>query len=126
IVVQPTNQVALVTSNATFTASVATTVGEIITGFTWLMSANGPPFITVPGATTATCTITNVQTTNAGFYFVRVSYTSGTNQATTASGSVQLIVRDQAHIIAHPQGLFRAIGASASFSVAALGDLPIS
>ena len=118
IVVQPTSQVALVTSNATFAASVATTAGETITGFTWLMSSNGlNPFITVPGATTATCTIANVQTTNAGFYFVRVSYTAGTNQATTASGSVQLMVRDQAHIIAHPQSLFRAIGASASFSV---------
>src|SRR6266576_941682 len=115
IVVQPTSQIALVTSNATFAASVATTAGETITGFTWLMSANGlGPFITVPGATTATCTIANVQTTNAGFYFVRVSYTSGTNQATTARSSVPLIVRDPAHIIAHPQSLFRALGASAS------------
>ena len=42
------------------------------------------------------------------------------------SGFRYLEVRDQAHIIAHPQSLFRAIGASASFSVTALGDLPIS
>src|SRR6185503_9402368 len=127
IVVQPTSQVALVTSNPSFTASVATTAGETITGFTWLMSSNGlSPFLTVSGATSATCTITNVQTTNAGFYFVRVSYLSGTNQATTASSSVELIVRDQAHITVQPQGVFRALGASASFSVTASGDLPIS
>src|SRR2546422_8747564 len=75
IVVQPTRQVALVASNATFAASVATTAGETFTGFAWLMYSNGlSPFITVPGATTATCTITNVQTTNARFYFERVSY----------------------------------------------------
>src|ERR1043165_1485631 len=127
IVVQPTSQVALVTSNATFTASVATTAGETITGFTWLMSSNGlSPFLTVPGATTAICTIANVQTTNAGFYFVRVSYLSGTNQATTASSSVELVVRDGAHITVPPLGLIRASGNSASFAVTALGDLPIS
>src|SRR5207247_5610337 len=121
IVVQPTSQLALVTSNATFAASVATTAGETITGFAWLMSSNGlSPFITVPGATTATCTITNVQTTNAGFYFVRVSYVSGTNPATTASSSVQLIVRDGAHITVQPPGLIRVIGNSASFAVTAL------
>ena len=127
IVVQPTNQIALVTSNATFAASVATTAGETITGFTWLMSSNGlSPFVAVPGATTATCTINNVQTTHAGFYFVRVNYASGTSQLTTASGSVELVVRDGAHITVQPLGLIRATGNSASIAVTALGDLPIS
>ena len=56
---------------------------------------------------------------------MRVSYLSGTNQATTASSSVELIVRDQAHITVQPQGIFRTLGASASFSVTASGDLPI-
>jgi hypothetical protein len=117
----------LVTSNATFTASVATTAGETVTGFAWLMSSNGlGPFITVPAATTATCTITNLQTTNSGFYFVRVSYTSGTNQLTTASSSVQLTVQDQARITSQPQNLIRATGTSASFSVTALGELPLN
>src|SRR5262245_54345909 len=90
LVVQPTNQIALVTSNATFAASVNTTAGETILGFTWLMSSNGlSPFITVLGATTATCTLTNLQTTNSGFYFVRVTYAIGATTSTTASSSVQ-------------------------------------
>src|ERR1035438_5946641 len=62
VTVTPTNQVALVGTNVTFNAQVSTTAGEVITGYTWLTSTNGQnPFTTIAGATTATCTLTNVQ-----------------------------------------------------------------
>ena len=74
VTVQPNSQVALVGSNAVFTAQVSATSGEQITAFTWLMSPNGQnPFTTIAGATTATCTLLNVQTTNAGSYFTTVT-----------------------------------------------------
>src|ERR1035437_9861196 len=80
--VLPTNQVVLVGSNAVFNAQVTTTAAETITGFTWQMSSNGlSPFTTIAGATTATCTLTGVQTTNAGFYFSKVTYSSGSTRS---------------------------------------------
>ena len=78
--VQPSSQVVLVGSNAVFTAQVSESAGETITGYTWQMSSNGlPPYNTIAGATTATCTLNNVQLSDAGTYFVKVGYSSGTN-----------------------------------------------
>ena len=122
--VQPGSQVAFVGSNVGFTAQVSATAGEIITGYTWLTSPNGlNPFATVPGATTATCTLVNVQTNDTGYYFARVTYNSGTTIGlTTVSSAVILTVADQARITAQPQGgLIRTAGTSASFSVSAMG-----
>src|ERR1035441_8030997 len=79
VTVQPGSQVAFVGSNAVFNAQVSATAGEIITGYTWLTSPNGlNPFTTIPGATTANCTLVNVQTNDTGYYFARVTYNSGT------------------------------------------------
>ena len=80
VAVQPGSQVLPVGSNAVFNAQATATAGETITGYTWLMSTNGlSPFTTIPGATTATCILTNVQLSTAGSYFTRVAYNSGTN-----------------------------------------------
>ena len=127
VIVQPSSQVAFVGSNVVFTAQVNATAGEIITGFTWLTSPNGlNPFTTVPGATTAACTLINVQTNNSGYYFVRVTYNSGTsNGLPSVSSAVTLTVVDQARITAQPQGgLIRTVGTNASFSVSAVGFPP--
>ena len=127
VTVQPGSQVVFAGSNAVFNAQVTATAGETITGYTWLMSPNGlNPFTTIPGATTATCTLTNVQTSDSGYYFVKVTYNSGTNIGlTSVSAAVTLTVVDQARIMAQPQGgLIRLAGASASFSVSALGFPP--
>lgn len=127
--VQPSSQIALVGSNATFTAQVNATAGEIVTAYTWLMSTNGlSPFNTVTNATTATCILTNLQLTDSGYYFVRVTYTSGTTTGLfSVSGSVTLTVHDQARILTNPTGgLIRAAGGSASFSVVAGGELPLA
>ena len=128
VTVQPTNQVVFVGSNAVFNAQVTATGGETITGYTWLMSTNGlNPFITIPGATTATWTLTNAQTTNAGSYFTRVTYNSGTNLGlTSVSAAAALTVHDQARITAQPVGgLIRIAGTNVSFSVGAAGLAPL-
>ena len=127
VIVQPSSQVAFAGSNVVFTAQVSATAGEIVTGFTWLTSPNGQnPFATVAGATTAVCALVNVQTNSSGYYFVRVTYNSGTSIGlTSVSSAVTLTVVDQARITAQPQGgLSRIVGASASFSVSAVGFPP--
>jgi hypothetical protein len=93
------------------------------------MSTNGlSPFNTITNATTATCTLTNVQLTDSGYYFVRVTYSSGSTTGLFAvSGSVTLTVHDQARILVNPAGnLIRATGDTASFTVIAGGELPLT
>src|ERR1017187_2098563 len=127
--VVPTNQIVLVGGSAVFNAQVSTTAGETITGFIWQMSTNGlSPFTTIAGATTATCTLSNVQTTNAGSYFATVAYNSGTSTGlVSVSAAVTLVVHDQARITTQPQGgLIRITGTNVSFSVTALGLAPLS
>ena len=133
VTVLPGNQTAFVGSNVVFTAQVSANAGETITGYAWLMSTNGlNPFTTIAGATTATCTLSNVQTTDTGYYFAKVTFNSGTNIGVTSiSADVTLTVQDQARITAQPQGgLIRVAGTNASFSVSALGqaaaELPVA
>jgi hypothetical protein len=125
VAVQPASQVALVGSNAVFTAQANADAGETITGYSWLMSTNGQaPFVTLPGATGPVCTLTNVQAADSGFYMVSVSNRYGGNiLAPVSSAAVTLTVHDQARLTRQPQGgLVRATGASAALSVAALGE----
>jgi hypothetical protein len=123
VTLQPAHEDVFAGSNAVFSAYATATAGEIITGYTWLTSPNGlNPFTTIPGATTATCTLVNVQTNDTGHYFARVTYNSGTTIGLTlVSSAVTLTVVDEAHIMAQPQGLNRLVGASALFSVSAEG-----
>jgi hypothetical protein len=127
--VTPTNQAVPVGSNPVFNAQVSTTAGETITGYTWLMSTNNQnPFTTIAGATNATCTLTSVQVSNAGFYFVQVAYTVGGNsQPPVSSPAVTLAVYDQARIVTQPVGgLIRLAGSNVSFSVTAAGSAPLA
>ena len=125
VVVQPANQVVFVGNNAVFTAQVTATAGETITGYTWLTSPNGLNYTTIPGATTATCTLVNVQTNDTGYYFARVTYNSGTSIGLISpSAAVTLIVPDQARITVQPQSLNLLVGTNASFSVSAMGFPP--
>ncbi len=121
IVVQPTSQVVLAGSNAVITADVTVTAGEVITGYSWQMSTNGlNPFVTV--GTSTNLSLTNVQPGAAGYYFVRVSYLTGSTPSTAVSTAVTITVQDAARIIAQPQGLIRPTGTNATFTVTALGS----
>src|SRR5579883_3490968 len=82
VTIQPQTEVVFVGSNATFTAQTTITGGETITGYAWKFSTstNGqPPFAPIAGATASVLSIPNAQTTNSGYYFVTVTYNSGTN-----------------------------------------------
>jgi len=130
VTVQPGSQVAFVGSNVVFNAQVNTTAGETNTGYAWLTSPNGlNPFTTVPGATTATCTLTSVQTNATGYYFARVTFNSGTNIGlTSVSAAVSLTIYDQARIAIQPQGPIISVedpGSNAVFSVTAAGAMPL-
>jgi len=123
VTVQPAHQDVFAGSNAVVSAYATATAGETITGYEWRMSTNGlNPFTRIPGATTATCILTNVQSRDAGQYFVKVSFDSGaSNGGIAISGAVTLAVVDPARIMAQPQLLNRLVGASALFSVGAEG-----
>ncbi len=126
IFVQPSSQTVLSGSNVVFTATTTMTGGETITGYSWLTSTNSlGPFTTVAGATTSVLTITNAQTNNSGYYFVRVNYQSGTNSAVAVSTLVTLAVREQARIVGQPQSLIKAVGSNATFIVTATGEPPL-
>ena len=123
VTVQPTTQAVFSGSTAVFTAQATATAGELITGYTWLMftTTNGP-FTIVPGATTPVLTLVNVQTNDSGYYFVRVTYNSGSGTGTSASQAAYLDVSDQARITVQPQSLNLLVGADASFTVSAAGS----
>ena len=81
------------------------------------------PFVAV--ATGVTCTLTNLQTTNAGFYFVQVSYQSGANSFTQPSGRSDVDgSMNEPRLTSQPQNLNQLPWSNAVFSVTALGMLP--
>ena len=128
VTIQPTNQVVFVGNNAIFNAQVTATAGEIVTAYTWQMSTSSSgPFTNITGATTATCTLPNVQLSDAGYYFVKVTYSSGsTNGLVSVSGLATLIIPDQARIVTQPQtGVILPTGTNVTFSVSALGSPPL-
>src|SRR5436190_1944593 len=76
--IQPGSRTISVGETAVFGAVVTSTGGESVSGYQWLMSPNsGGPFTQV--GTAAALVLNNVQVTNSGYYFVKVSYQSGTN-----------------------------------------------
>src|ERR1043165_2358997 len=70
IATQPQNQTALVGNNATFSVSV---FGSAPFNFQWWFNLTN----SLPGATNALLTVTNVQLANGGNYFVVVANSSG-------------------------------------------------
>jgi hypothetical protein len=128
VTVVPSSQIALVGSNVVFNAQVATSAGETITGYAWLVSTNGgSSYTTVAGAINATLTLPNVQLANAGLYYAQVTYSSGASTGLiSASTAVSLTVYDQARIVTQPVGgLARLVGSNVSFTVTAAGSAPL-
>jgi len=109
IVQAPTNVLARATSNVTF-AVVATGPGPI----TYQWRFNG---VNIPGATSPTLLLTNVQGSNSGNYEVRIS-----NPSATVSATASLVVLVVPVITQQPLGRTLAVGSSVSFSVAATGN----
>lgn len=81
ITTNPTNQTVAAGGTAAFTVA-ATGTGPL--SYQWFLNGTA-----VPGQTAATCTLSNVQATNAGSYFVQVSNPAGSVFSTVATLTVQ-------------------------------------
>lgn len=126
--VQPNSQIVFVGSNVTFSAFVSATAGETITSYSWRSSTNATgPFLPIAGATNVSYNITNAQVASSGYYYVAITYNSGTNRnISLLSTAATLQVLDQARIVTQPVSQVRIAGMSVSFSVGALGAEPLA
>ena len=111
---QPTNQSVFLGTNALFTAAAT---GTPVLIYQW--SCNGTNLL---GATNASLSITNVQTTNAGSYILIVSNAYGTATSTVVS----LTINTPAFITQSPLGLTANAGSNVPFTPVVGGSLPLS
>ncbi len=114
VTVSPSSQSVAVGANATFTANAT---GTPPLSYQWLFG--GSP---ISGATGATLTINNAQSTNAGSYSVTVSNSVTAVTSTTATLNVLL----PPVISLQPSGTTSLVGGTASFTAAASGSLPLN
>ena len=117
ILTQPISRSAVVGSNATFTV-VAASSSPL--RYQWLFNTTN----TLAGATNDTLTFTNVQTSNYGFYHVRVADSFGL----TNSDFAQLADKLKPTITEQPTPTNTAIlvGTPLTFSASAIGPMPLS
>jgi uncharacterized repeat protein (TIGR03803 family) len=119
---EPTNESVLVGQNASFSVGIAT---NGLVSYQWLIngavltSANAKA--NVYGYTTSDLIISNVTTTNAANYSVIVSNIIGT---ATSSVAVLSIISSAPVIVTQPTNATNLPGATASFSVAVVGNTP--
>jgi uncharacterized repeat protein (TIGR01451 family) len=100
---------------ATFTAAPS---GDFPLSFQWFFNATNA----IAGATNIDLIIANAQPANAGDYTIRVANEVGV--ATSAVATLTVLIPPT--IVEQPTNLAVTIGSSASFSVAATGDAPLS
>ncbi len=101
---------------------VTATVTNVLSGVTNVVTVtnlvNGE---NISGATTTNLTIKNVQTTNGGYYQVIVTNYGGSATSSVAS----LTVLSSPVIFVQPIGQTNAVGSNASFTVTAIGTVPL-
>jgi hypothetical protein len=125
---QPTNQMVGLYSTASFAV---TATGTAPLSYQWKLNGTNLVNGTNPviggifsGVTNATLAITNVQLGDAGIYSVVVTNVTGiANQATT-NGVLTVVALPQ--ITNQPASLSNQVGALVTFSVGAVGQIPLS
>ena len=121
IVMQPSNQVSAVGSNATFAV---TAVGELPLSYQWRV--NGTNLVNggqVNGATNNVLTITGVQTNESGNSYQLIV----TNFFGSVTSSVAVLtVATSPVIVMQPTNQAVTVGSNATFAVTAIGILPLS
>lgn len=124
VIIQPGNQTVSVGETVIFGATAIATAGEVVESYQWYMSTNNQNFI--PVTDTAGLIITNVQTTNSGYYFATVTYQpqSGGRDQSVSSPTVILAVNLQPQIVAQPVGLTLPVGTNALFTASAAEHRP--
>ncbi len=116
ITTPPAAQTVNVGSNATFSV-VAT--GTAPLAYQWQKGTTD-----IPGATSASYTVANAQTADAGNYRVVVSNSAGS--ATSAAAALTVVTPQAPTITAQPQAQTVSDGGSVTFSVTATGTQPFS
>ena len=112
ITVQPASQVAIAGTNVTLLVMAS---GNAPLSYQWRFNGNN-----LAGAVSSTLTLTNVQVAQAGSYSVLVTNALGS----VVSSNAVLTVLDP-WIIGQPKNQVVTAGAPASFSVSAVGTLPL-
>ncbi|PWU21265.1 MAG: hypothetical protein C5B50_02150 [Verrucomicrobia bacterium] len=112
---EPTNQVAIAGATVSFSAAAS---GSPAPAYQWLFDTTNM----LAGKTAAVLTLTNVQSSQAGLYTVLASNIAGIVTGATA----QLTVLLPPTITSQPTNLTVIPGATAAFSVAASGSLPLA
>jgi hypothetical protein len=117
ILTPPLSQTVSAGSNAEFTVVVATS-GSPAPAYQWFFNRTNA----IPGATGTNLYLENLQLSQSGTYTVVVSNSFG---AVTSSGAVLAVIGIPPTIVAPPLDQTAAAGASADFTVAALGSPPL-
>jgi uncharacterized repeat protein (TIGR03803 family) len=115
IATQPTNQTVGVGSNVTFSA---TAYGEPLFTSQWYYG-NSPIGSPTSGTNISSCTLTNVQTNQAGNYSVHVTNSCGRVTSSNAVLTVQVFLPS---IVIQPANQSALLGSSASFTVSVTGS----
>jgi Immunoglobulin domain len=118
IILQPTNQTASVGSNATFAVVAG---GSAPLGYFWNFSGTN-----LPGATNSSLTLTNVQLSQAGNYFVLITNSFGSATSSIAVLTVSTGATGPPFITVQPNNQYVGVGSNATFSVTAGGSPPLS
>lgn len=113
ITLQPTNVVANAGQEARFSVSV---IGSPTLQYQWIHAETN-----LPGVTSSTLILPNVQARDAGNYKVRVW--NGAGQQMSTNATLRLVSRPV--IISQPQGVQTVEGGAISFSVVATSPLPM-
>ncbi len=113
---QPKSRTATQGSTVTFVVGITNNATQPV-GFQWRL--NGTDIF---GAVGSVLTLTNVQTTNAGLYSLRVINPVGTN----ISADAALFVNAPPVVSTHPQSQSVTIGSNVTFTVAASGTGPFT
>jgi hypothetical protein len=113
---QPTNQTVTVGSTTTFNV----TAGPPPLSYQWFYHDIGQP---IGGATNSLLTLTNVQTGQAGLYFVQVTDPYG---PTFSANALLTVTTDPPGIFAQPVSRTGVVGTNLLFTVSATGSLPLT
>jgi hypothetical protein len=124
--IQPGDQNLGVNQGVVFGAIVTTSAGEAVTGYQWFTSTNGGVSYTSVSLSSA-LVFNNVQLTNAGYYYVRITYHVGTGgNQTLSSAPILLTVDAKPRIVSQPVDLLRDPGSNAVLSAITAGQPPLS
>ncbi|MGH7943293.1 MAG: immunoglobulin domain-containing protein, partial [Limisphaerales bacterium] len=122
--VLPGDQTVSVDEEVVFGAAVTATAGEVIANFQWLKSTNDQGPFAVVGHSDA-LVLSNVQPSDAGYYYVNATYGLAGGQQTVSSKAVSLVVNLQPGIAAQPASVALPVGSNAVFSVTVGGEPPL-